>query len=171
MKTRLGNIPQKKYVIASWFRVITHRVKYIFRTRGVGSSDASRPSKARYPVLNLGTFISDGPSYASCVLEGYECQSPGNSSELPGYLDASLLPQKMTTTALSTRRLVPTSDFFPTPLDNVIPPRQFQPEETRFLRADEEPRRISKVRPSVHVLNESTRAKSRGGYLCRGGTR
>jgi hypothetical protein len=28
---------------------------------------------------------------ASCVLEGYERQSPGDSSELPGYLDTSLL--------------------------------------------------------------------------------
>ncbi len=31
---------------------------------------------------------------ASCILEGYECQSPSNSSELPGYLDASLPPSK-----------------------------------------------------------------------------
>ena len=28
--------------------------------------------------------------FASCVLEVYERQSPGDSSELPGYLDASL---------------------------------------------------------------------------------
>lgn len=42
--------------------------------------------------------------------------------------------------------------------------------ETRFSRADEESRRINKVRPSIHVLNGSTRAKSRGGYLCREGT-
>jgi hypothetical protein len=36
---------------------LTHGVKYIFRTRGVGSSNESRPSKARRPVLNLGTFL------------------------------------------------------------------------------------------------------------------
>ena len=83
---------------------------------GVGSSGASRPSKARRPVLNLGTF-SSGLFFASCVLEGYECQSPGDSSELPEYLDTSLLPEKK---KLSTR-LVRTSIFFPTPLDNVVP--------------------------------------------------
>ncbi len=34
-------------------------------------------------------------AFASCVLEEYECQSPGDSSELPGYLD-SPLPEKST---------------------------------------------------------------------------
>ena len=33
-------------------------------------------------------------AFASCVLEGYERQSPGDSSKLPGYLDSSLLPEK-----------------------------------------------------------------------------
>jgi hypothetical protein len=55
---------------------------YLFRARGVGSSDASWPSKARRPVLNLVTL----DLLASCVLEGHEGQIPGNSSELAGYL-------------------------------------------------------------------------------------
>ena len=33
-------------------------------------------------------------AFASCVLEGYERQSPGDSSKLPGYLDSSLLPER-----------------------------------------------------------------------------
>ena len=49
----------------------------------------SWPLKARRPVLNLGPFYG-GLFFASCVLEVYECQSPGDSSELPGYLDTSL---------------------------------------------------------------------------------
>jgi len=36
---------------------LTHGVRYIFRTRGVGSNNVSWPSKARHPVLNLGTFL------------------------------------------------------------------------------------------------------------------
>src|SRR5882757_7408000 len=45
--------------------------------------------KARRPVLNLGIILHGGllPLASS---EVYECQSPGNSSELPGYLDSSL---------------------------------------------------------------------------------
>src|SRR5579863_4837182 len=61
------------------------------RNLPVGSSDASWPSKARHPVLNLRTFsLVWALFFASCVLEGYECQSSSNSSELPGHLDASL---------------------------------------------------------------------------------
>jgi hypothetical protein len=36
---------------------LTQGVIYIFRTPGVGSSDASRPLKARRPGKNLGTFL------------------------------------------------------------------------------------------------------------------
>jgi hypothetical protein len=96
---------------------------------------------------------------ASCVLEGYECQSPGDSSELPGYLDTPLPPPKH---YLPTR--LRTSVFFPTPLKQRYSARA-QPwdldscVQTRSCH-------ISKVHPCGHVLNESTRAKSRGGYLC-----
>ena len=39
--------------------------------------------------------------FASCVLEGYECQSPSNPSELPRYLDASLSPKHYLSTFTS----------------------------------------------------------------------
>ena len=52
--------------------------------------------------------------------EGYECQSPGDSSELPGYLDTSLPPA--TIYASSTLHAL---SFFPTPLDNVVPLASF----------------------------------------------
>jgi len=95
-------------------------------------------------------------SFASCVLEGYECQSPGDSSELPGYLDTSLLPEKNTI-------YVATHIYF---LSD--PPRQ------RYSTRDSQPRKLdscmqtrncrSKARPCLHVL-KSTRAMSRGGCL------
>ena len=66
VKNRLGSyfcidyaasfqIPQQSMASHHDLKVLTHGAKNIFRTRGVGSSDASRPSKARHPVLNLGT--------------------------------------------------------------------------------------------------------------------
>ena len=54
--------------------------------------------------------------------------------------------------------------FFPTPLDNVIPLAS-STMETRLLHADKDLSH-QQGRPCVHVLDESTRAKSRGGYLC-----
>ncbi len=89
-----SQIVQKNVVSHQDLKRVNPRSHIYIRTRGVGSSDASRPSKARRPVLNLGTFLC-GP-FASCVLEGYKCQSPGDSSELPGYLDSSPLPEKNT---------------------------------------------------------------------------
>src|SRR6266852_4272800 len=91
---------------------------------------------------------------ASCVLEGYECQSPGNSSELPGYLDTSLPPSK--------KHYLRTSVFFFRPLSTTL----FRSRSTmgsRLLRADKKlsHRQGSSIRPC-----EPTRAKSRGGYLC-----
>src|SRR6266852_2937942 len=91
---------------------------------------------------------------ASCVLEGYECQSPGNSSELPGYLDTSLPPSK--------KHYLRTSVFFFRPLSTTL----FRSRSTmgsRLLRANKKlsHRQSSSIRPC-----ESTRAKSRGGYLC-----
>ncbi|KAH9961714.1 hypothetical protein BC827DRAFT_255444 [Russula dissimulans] len=68
----------------------------------------SRPSKARHPVLNLGTFLFVGLFFASCVLEGYECQSPSDSSELPGHLDSSLPALSTTTSTVCTLTLFPT---------------------------------------------------------------
>jgi len=97
--------------------------------------------------------------FASCVLEGYECQSPGDSSELPGYLDSSPLPLEnaiYTTTHIC-------SSFRP-PSNNVIPLAS-STMETRLLRA-EKVLSHQQGRPCVHALNESMRAKSRGGYLC-----
>ena len=123
----------------------------------------SRPSKARPPVLNLGTFLSVGRFFsASCVLEGYECQSPGDSSELPGYLDTSLLPPKK---SLSTIYMATHIRFLSDPPRPRYSARELQPwkldscVQTRSCR-------IGKARPCSYVLNKSTRAKSRGGYLC-----
>jgi hypothetical protein len=46
-------------MIAPGFNESTHEsmIFIICKTRGVGSSDASWPSKARRPVLNLWTFL------------------------------------------------------------------------------------------------------------------
>ena len=49
--------PPKLLSITPGFSELTH---VYFRTRGVGSSEVSWPSKARHPVLNLGTFLSIG---------------------------------------------------------------------------------------------------------------
>ena len=44
----------------------------------------------------------------------YECQSPGDSSELPGYLDSPPPPE----TTIYYLHTLP--DFFPTPLDHTL---------------------------------------------------
>jgi hypothetical protein len=61
---------------------------------------------------------------ASCILEGYECQSPGDSSELPGYLDISLLPPQENTIYPASTHIrflsdppTPATLLSPTPLD------------------------------------------------------
>src|SRR5882757_7170803 len=61
--------------------------------------------KARRPVLNLGIILHGGllPLASS---EVYECQSPGDSSELPGYLDSSP-PARDTTTTVHLQLLRP----------------------------------------------------------------
>jgi hypothetical protein len=56
-------------------------------------------SKPRDHFLSLWAFFN-----ASCVLEGYECQSPSNSSELPGHLDAWLPPDTHTHAHTLSRR-------------------------------------------------------------------
>ena len=69
----------------------------------------------------------------------------------PRVLDTSLLPEK----ALSS-----TSNFFPTPLDNVIPPATLTM-ETRLLHGDKE---LSHQQgSSMPPCLASTRAMSRGG--------
>ena len=57
------------HVIAPGFNESTHEsmIFIICRTRGVGSSDESWPSKARRPVLNLGPLYELG-FFASFVL-------------------------------------------------------------------------------------------------------
>jgi hypothetical protein len=94
---------------------------------------------------------------ASCVLKGYECQSPDDSSELPGYLDASPLPSQKYYLHGYPRIL---SD----------PPRQRESARARpwnlYSCVQTMCCRISKVCSAcVHVSDETTRAKSRGGYL------
>jgi len=74
-----------------------------------GKTPSSKPRDLFY---ELGFFFL--PLASS---EVYECQSPGDSSELPGYLDTSLPAQITLPTTYSTLIRF----LFPTPLDNVIP--------------------------------------------------
>ena len=62
---------------------ITFRIQWGWQQRSVLAIKGKTPgSKPR-------TFLW-WAFFASCVLEVYERQSPGDSSELPGYLDTSL---------------------------------------------------------------------------------
>ena len=94
---------------------------------------------------------------ASCILEGYECQSPGNSSELPGYLDTSPLPSKKQYLLHGYARPCPFSD----------PPRQRYSARAQPWDLDScvqtRSCRIGKVRPSAHV---SRRGRSREEDIC-----
>ena len=92
---------------------------------------------------------------ASYVLKGYECQSPGNSSELPGYPDASPLPKK-----LSTVHWLRTWFSFRPPSTTLFRSRPTM--GSRLLRAD---KKLSHRQGTSVFPCESTRAKSRGGYL------
>jgi hypothetical protein len=85
-------------------------VKYI----GVGSSDASRPSKARHPVLNLGTFLSVGPFLPLASSRGTSASPLATRQNSPGIWT----PRCCTIYAATTHTA---SIFIPTPLDNVIP--------------------------------------------------
>ena len=69
--------------------------------------------------------------FASCVLKGNECQSPGDSSKFPGYLDTSLLPPEKNTTYTATY-----INFLSDPPRQRYSARELHTRETRLLRAD-----------------------------------
>ncbi|KAH9963327.1 hypothetical protein BC827DRAFT_1194928 [Russula dissimulans] len=78
--------------------------------------------KGKTPGSKPRDLSFSGPFSASCVLEGYECQSSSNSSELPGCLDTSL-PALSTSTVVQSRSIYYLrSHFFPTHFDTG-PPR------------------------------------------------
>jgi hypothetical protein len=94
--------------------------------------------------------------FASCVLEGYESQSPGDSSELPGYLDTSLPPEKNTIYYMAVH-----IHFLSDPPRQRYSTRE-STTETRLLHADKE--LSSKDRPCLHVLSQ--RGRCREGDVC-----
>jgi hypothetical protein len=69
------------------FNELTHGIT--FRNRWGWQQRSVLAIKGKTPGSKPRTFLW-WAFFASCVLEVYECQSPGDSSELPGYLDTSL---------------------------------------------------------------------------------
>jgi glycerol kinase len=76
----------------------TGSIIYLLQTSWVGSSDAVPAIEGKTPGSKP-RDLSTGWAFFSPLAssEVYECQSPGDSSELPGYLDSSL-PARNTTT-------------------------------------------------------------------------
>ena len=70
--------------------------------------------KGKTPGSKPGTFLWVGLFLPLASSKVYERQSPGDSSELPGYLDSSLPPE----TTIYYLRTLP--DFFPTPLKDAL---------------------------------------------------
>jgi hypothetical protein len=130
---------------------------------GVGSSDASWPSKARRPVLNLGTFLS----WAFCLLRPRGIRVP-----VPWRLVITPRVSRRLAAARKERYLSYTATyiyFLSDPPRQRYSTREFQP---RRLDSCVQTRscRIGKACPCLRVLNESTRAMSSRGMTVRKST-
>ena len=112
---------------------------------GWGSSKASWPSKARHPVLNLGTFSTSWAFLCLLRPRGVRVPVPWRLVETPRVSRHLAVPYL--------RDYCAHQEFFPTtPLDNVIPLASInQPVGAGLLRVDKELSH-EQGRPSVHVL-------------------
>ncbi len=81
------------------------KIIYIFRN-WVGSSDESRPSKARRPVLNLGTFLVDGAFLPLASSRGTSASPLATRQNSPGIWTRRRCPKKTLSTLLHTSVLL-----------------------------------------------------------------
>jgi len=72
--------PTETYII-----ILQSKIPWGWQRRRVLAIKGKTPGSKPRDLSHDWAFFS-----ASCVLEGYECQSSGDSSELPGYLNTSL---------------------------------------------------------------------------------